>query len=35
MIPHTVRALAQVKDLPLEQVCAAIDATTTEVYGEW
>jgi TatD DNase family protein len=35
LVPHTVRAIAQVLDADLERVCAALDATAEAVYGPW
>lgn len=35
LIPVTVRALAQVKDVPLEQMCQAISATGERLFGPW
>lgn len=35
LLPHTVRAIAQVLDEPLERVCAQIEANTEAVYGSW
>lgn len=35
LLPHTVRTVADVLELPLEQVCERIDATTDAVYGPW
>ena len=33
LVPHTVRAMAEVRQLPLEQLCAAIDANTDAAFG--
>ena len=33
LVPHTVRAMAQVFQRPLDEVCAAIDANTDVAYG--
>ena len=33
LLPHTVRAVAEVLTRPLEQVCAAIDANTDAAFG--
>ncbi|MDR0432238.1 MAG: TatD family hydrolase [Bifidobacteriaceae bacterium] len=35
MVAHTVRALADLLDQPLETLCRALDANTTRVYGTW
>ncbi|MDR1428306.1 MAG: TatD family hydrolase [Bifidobacteriaceae bacterium] len=35
LLPHAVRQVAVIKDLPLEAVCQQIDASTTRVYGAW
>lgn len=35
LLPHTVRTVAEVLDLPLDQVCDSIEATTEAVYGPW
>jgi len=35
LIPLTVRALAEAKGLPLEEVCTAISATGERVFGPW
>nr|WP_218855767.1 TatD family hydrolase [Nocardioides daedukensis] len=35
LIPHTVRTMAQVRGADLGELCAAIDANTTAVYGSW
>jgi TatD DNase family protein len=35
LIPLTVRAMAQVKDVPEDEMAAAIDATGTRVFGEF
>lgn len=35
LIPLTVRALAEAKGLPLDEVCAAISATGERVFGPW
>ena len=33
LVPHTVRAMAEVRQVPLEQLCAAIDANTDAAFG--
>ncbi len=33
LVPHTVRAMAEVLDLDLERLCRAIDVATEEAYG--
>ena len=35
LVPHTVRAMAEVTGRDLEQVCADLAATTAAVYGTW
>lgn len=35
LVPHTVRAMAQVLGTDLEALCARLDATSEEVYGPW
>lgn len=35
LVPHTVRVMADVRDLPVEEVCEALDAASTTVYGTW
>src|SRR3546814_10408655 len=35
LVPHTVRTMAQVRDTDLGELCGAIDANTTAVYGQW
>jgi TatD DNase family protein len=35
MVPHTVRALAEVKDLEPGELCAALSATAERVFGPW
>lgn len=35
LIPLTVRAMAAVKELPEEALCAAIEASSVSVLGEW
>jgi TatD DNase family protein len=35
LIPLTVRAMAQVKGVPEDELAAAIDATGTRVFGEF
>lgn len=34
-VAHTVRAMADVLELPLDRLCAALAETTTRVYGSW
>ncbi len=34
-VAHTVRAMAQIVERPLEQVCARVSATSQDVYGRW
>jgi len=34
-VAHTVRAMAEVLERPLEDVCTAVSRTTDEVYGPW
>jgi TatD DNase family protein len=33
LVPHTVRAMAEVRSVPLVRMCAAIDANTDAVFG--
>jgi len=33
LVPHTVRAMAEVKQLPLEELCTAIDVNTDAAFG--
>jgi TatD DNase family protein len=33
LVPHTVRAMAEVKQVPLEELCVAIDANTDAAFG--
>ncbi|ACZ31744.1 TatD-related deoxyribonuclease [Xylanimonas cellulosilytica DSM 15894] len=35
VVAHTVRALAEVLERPLDQVCATLSTTSDEVYGPW
>ncbi|HEY0215089.1 MAG TPA: TatD family hydrolase [Cellulomonas sp.] len=35
VVPHTVRRIAQERELPLDQVCGALSATAERVYGTW
>jgi len=35
VVAHTVRAMAEVVDRPLEDVCATVSATSEQVYGPW
>ena len=35
LVPHTVRSMAAVLDVPVETLCTAIEATTEAVYGPW
>ncbi|MCS3427662.1 TatD family hydrolase [Leucobacter aridicollis] len=35
LMPHTVRRLAEVQELPLEDVCRQLAANTERVYGTW
>ena len=35
LVPHTMRAMAEVRGEDLSELCAAVDATTTVVYGAW
>ncbi len=35
LVPHTMRAMAEVRDVDLGELCAAVDATTTAVFGAW
>lgn len=35
LIPLTVRRMAEVKGVAEEELCAALDATTTRVFGTW
>ncbi len=35
LVPHTMRAMAEVRGDDLEALCAAVDATTTAVFGDW
>lgn len=35
LVPLTVRAMAEVLDRPVEQVCEVIDRTSEDLYGPW
>jgi TatD DNase family protein len=35
LVPHTVRALADVTGVPLQQLCAALTTTAERVFGAW
>ena len=35
LIPHTIRAMAQVKGVEVDDLCTAVDATTRRVFGSW
>ena len=35
LVPHTVRALADVTGTPLDQLCASLTATAERVFGPW
>ncbi|GAA4719861.1 TatD family hydrolase [Isoptericola chiayiensis] len=35
VVGHTVRAMAEILDRPLEEVCDTVSATSVEVYGAW
>ncbi|MQY04034.1 TatD family hydrolase [Actinomadura macrotermitis] len=35
LIPHTVRFMAEVKDVAVEELCEAINATGERVFGPW
>ena len=35
LVPHTVRALAQVKGVPVEELCAEVTRTGQRVFGDW
>ncbi|MCZ2819086.1 TatD family hydrolase [Modestobacter sp. VKM Ac-2977] len=35
LVPHTVRALAEVTGVPLDQLCAALTSTAERVFGSW
>lgn len=35
LLPHTVRTVAEVLQVPLEQACERIDGTTDSIYGPW
>ncbi|MCI9889373.1 TatD family hydrolase [Micrococcales bacterium 31B] len=35
LVPHTLRLLADLKDVPLEHACREIEATSERVYGAW
>jgi TatD DNase family protein len=35
LVPHTVRALAEVTGVELDRLCAALTATAERVFGEW
>jgi TatD DNase family protein len=35
LVPHTVRALAEVKGVALEELCHALTATAERVFGTW
>jgi TatD DNase family protein len=35
LVPHTVRALADVTAVPLDELCAALTATAERVFGKW
>ena len=34
-IPYTIRAMSQVRGVAVEEMCAAIDRTTTRIFGAW
>jgi TatD DNase family protein len=35
LVPHTIRAMAAITGTGLDDVCASLDRTVTEVYGDW
>ena len=35
LVPHTVRAMAEILERPLEDVCAVLAHTSAELYGPW
>ena len=35
MVPHTVRALAEVTEVDLEELCAGLTATAERIFGSW
>jgi TatD DNase family protein len=35
LVPHTVRALAEVTDVELEELCTQLTATAERVFGTW
>ncbi len=35
LIPHTIRAMSQVKGLDVDELCAIVNTTTTRVFGRW
>jgi TatD DNase family protein len=35
VVAHTVRAMAEILERPLDEVCAAVSATSERVYGPW
>lgn len=35
LMPHTVRAIAREREVPLEALCDAVERTCTAVYGTW
>jgi TatD DNase family protein len=35
LVPHTVRALAEVKDVDLTELCEALTSTAERVFGSW
>lgn len=35
LIPHTVRAIAEVRGVDLAELCATVQANTTAAYGDW
>jgi TatD DNase family protein len=35
LVPHTVRALAEVTGTDLEQLCHALTTTAERVFGSW
>jgi TatD DNase family protein len=35
LVPHTVRALAEVTGVELDELCRALTATAERVFGSW
>ncbi len=35
LLPHTVRAIAQIRAVPLDELCQSLSATAERLYGPW